>query len=159
MSKKRPGKVDRRARGRPVEAARDLIPYSRWKLYRAIFAGEIEAVVHSQTVYLDRSSLAAYALAQKNLLPLPGWVPVREAAREAGRSYTSLKEWLTAHNLPLRVFLHPELNRPCRYMRQQDVEVYRRLAPTTDKNVPKRHRQERHTDTPAGKDDAHEETV
>ncbi len=123
-----------------VEAATDLLPYSRWKIYQAVFSGEIEAVIHSQTIYLDRRSVEAYRLEQRSLLPLPGWVLVRDAARQTNRSYTSLVDWLKLHERPVRVFLHPKLNRPCRYMRMTDLERYRCLTEGTDKHVPKQFR-------------------
>lgn len=123
-----------------VEAATECLPYGRWKIYRAVFAGEIEAVIHSQTIYLDRKSVERYRLEQQSLRPLPGWLPVREAARQVGRSYTSLSVWLRLRGKPLRIFVHPELNRPCRYMRRSDVEAYQRLARETDKHVPRRFR-------------------
>ena len=78
-----------------VEAATAILPYSRWKIYKAVFAGEIEAVVHSQTIYLDRKSVERYRLEQKSLLPLPGWILMQDAAQQVGRSYASLKAWLT----------------------------------------------------------------
>ena len=122
-----------------VEAAA-MLPYSRWKIYKAVFAGEIEAVIHSQTIYLDKKSVERYRLEQKSLLPLPGWVLVREAARQTGRSYTSLLGWLKIHEKPTRVFMHPTLNRPCRYMRVGDLEEYRSLARKTEKYKPRRFR-------------------
>ena len=123
-----------------VQAALEILPYGKWKVYKAIFAGEIEAVIHSQTIYLNKESVEAYGLEQKSLLPLPGWILVRDAARQVGRSYTSLKAWLKLHDKPTRVFMHPELNRPCRYMREGDVETYKRSAQETDKYVPRRFR-------------------
>lgn len=123
-----------------VQAALEILPYGKWKVYKAVFSGEIEAVIHSQTIYLDKKSVEAYRLEQNSLLPLPGWVLIRDAAREVQRSYTSLKAWLKLHDKPTRVFMHPELNRPCRYMRESDLETYKRLAEQTDKHVPKRFR-------------------
>ena len=120
-----------------VEAAAELLPYSRWKIYRAVFAGEIEAVIHSQTIYLDRRSVEAYRLEQKSLLPLPGWILMQDAAQQVGRSYTSLRAWLTLHERPIRVFLHPKSHRPRRYMLRADLEKYRQTAAKTDKHVPK----------------------
>ena len=123
-----------------VQAALDILPYGKWKVYKAIFSGEIEAVIHSQTIYLDQESVEAYRLEQKSLLPLPGWILVRDAARQVHRSYSSIKAWLTLHDKPIRVFMHPTLNRPCQYMREKDLEAYKRLAKQTDKHVPKRFR-------------------
>lgn len=123
-----------------VAAAVDLLPYSRWKVYQAVFAGEIAAVIHSQTIYLDRQSVVAYRLEQRSLLPLPGWVLIRDAARQTNRSYTSLVGWLKLHERSIRVFLHPDLNRPCRYMRQTDLETYRRLTEETEKHIARRFR-------------------
>lgn len=121
-----------------VEAAAAILPYSRWKIYKAVFAGEIEAVVHSQTIYLDKKSVEAYKLEQKSLLPLPGWVLMQDAAQQVGRSYTSLKAWLTLHECPVRVFLHPKSHRPRRYMLRADLERYGQTVTKTDKHVPKR---------------------
>ena len=123
-----------------VQAALELLPFGKWKVYKAVFSGEIEAVIHSQTIYLDKKSVEAYRLEQKSLLPLPGWILIRDAAREVHRSYTSLKAWLKLHDKPTRVFMHPEFNRPCRYMRQGDLETYKRIARETEKHVPKRFR-------------------
>ena len=123
-----------------VQAALEILPYGKWKVYKAIFAGEIAAVIHSQTIYLDSESVETFRLEQKSLLPLPGWIPIREAARQVHRSYSSVKTWLMLHDKPIRVFIHPTLNRPCRYMREGDLETYKRLAEQTDKHVPKRFR-------------------
>lgn len=123
-----------------VQAALEILPYGKWKVYKAIFSGEIEAVIHSQTIYLNRESVEAYGLEQKSLLPLPGWILVRDAARQVHRSYTSLRAWLKLHDKTTRIFMHPELNRPCRYMREADLEVYERLAKQTDRYIPKRFR-------------------
>lgn len=121
-----------------VEAATTILPYSRWKIYKAVFSGEIEAVIHSQTIYLDKESVERYRLEQKSLSPLPGWVLVREAARQAGRSYTSLLSWLKLHEKQTRVFVHPGLNRPCRYMRVGDLEAYQSVVRKTEKYKPRR---------------------
>lgn len=123
-----------------VEAATDSLPYSKWKLYKAIFAGQIKAVIHSQTIYLDKQSLESYKLEQKSLLPLPGWVLIRDAAKEVFRSYSSLKAWLDLHKKPTRVFMHPQLNRPCRYMQCSDLEDYQRYTQKTEKHIPKKFR-------------------
>ncbi len=120
-----------------VEAATAILPYSRWKIYKAVFAGEIEAVIHSQTIYLDKKSVEAFRLEQKSLLPLPGWLLMQDAAQQVGRSYTSLKAWLTLHERPVRVFLHPNSHRPRRYMLRADLERYRQTAAKTDKHIPR----------------------
>ena len=120
-----------------VEAATDLLPYSRWKIYKAAFAGEIEAVIHSQTIYLDKKSVEAYKLEQKSLLPLPGWMLIQDAAQQVGRSYPSLVAWLKVHERPVRVFTHPQSNRPRRYMLRTDLENYKQLAAKTDKHIPR----------------------
>jgi hypothetical protein len=127
-----------------VEAAAQLLGCGRWKVYRAVFAGDIAAVIHSQTIYLERRSVEAFHLERRSLLPLPGWLPVREAARQAGRSYTSLAGWLQLHERPVRIFLHPRLRRPCRYMRSGDLEQYRHQAAQTEKHVPRQFRPDRH---------------
>lgn len=123
-----------------VQAALEILPYGKWKVYKAIFSGEIKAVIHSQTIYLDKQSVEDYRLEQKSLLPLPGWILIRDAAKQVKRSYTSLKAWLKLHDKPTRVFMHPELNRPCRYMREKDLEAYERLARETDKYMPRQFR-------------------
>ena len=120
-----------------VEAAAELLPYSRWKIYKAVFASEIEAVIHSQTIYLDKKSVEAFRLEQKSQLPLPGWILMQEAAQQVGRSYTSLKAWLTLHERPVRVFLHPKSHRPRRYMLRADLEKYKQTAAKTDKHIPR----------------------
>ena len=120
-----------------VKAALDILPYGKWKVYKAIFAGEIEAVIHSQTIYLDRESVETYRLEQKSLLPLPGWVLIRDAAKQVNRSYTSLRAWLELHNKPMRVFMHPELNRPCWYMRESDLTAYQRITAESKKHIPR----------------------
>lgn len=130
----------RPANSMTIEAAQDIIPYGRWKLYQAIFAGDINAVMHSQTMYLDKTSVEAYALRQKSLLPIPGWIYIKGAAESVGRTYPSLHKWLKTHHRPIRKFLHPKLNRICSYMRQQDFEDYKRLVPATSNFVPKVHR-------------------
>ncbi|MCA9839651.1 MAG: hypothetical protein KC422_22265 [Trueperaceae bacterium] len=126
--------------GLTVEAALDILPYSKWKLYKAIFSGQIKAVIHSQTIYLDRQSVKQFKLEQQSLLPLPGWVLIRDAAKTTGRSYTSLKAWLDHHQKPTRIFMHPRLHRPCRYMKQTDLNHYQSLSQETAKHIPKRFR-------------------
>ena len=120
-----------------VEAAAAILPYSRWRIYKAVFSGEIEAVIHSQTIYLDKKSVEAFRLVKKSLLPLPGWILMQDAAQQVGRSYTSLRAWLTLHERPIRVFLHPKSHRPRRYMLRADLEKYKQTAAETDKHVPK----------------------
>lgn len=123
-----------------IRAALDVAGCSRWRLYRAVFAGEITAVIHSQTIYLNERSVTAFALARRSLRPLPGWVLVRDAASAAGRTYPSLREWLDRHGKPTRRFLHPTLGRMCLYMRAEDAAAYREVAMgTTSLSASSRH--------------------
>ena len=123
-----------------VEAATDILKFSKWKIYKAVFSGHIKAVIHSQTIYLDKESVQRFKLEQKSLLPLPGWILIRDAAAKVNRSYSSLKAWLDSHQKETRVFLHPTLNRPCRYMQCADLEAYRLQSQRTSKHVPKKYR-------------------
>lgn len=120
-----------------VAAATEVTAHSKWKLYKAIFSGKLNAVIHSQTIYIEPESLKRFKLEQRSLLPLPGWIMVKEGADISNRSYTSLNAWLKLHNKETRVFLHPILNRPCRYMLRADLESYKGQTEKTAKHIPK----------------------
>lgn len=109
------------------------------KVYRLIREGVLRAQYHGGSLYVHPGDATWFLKTEREAMPLAGWVPLTDVRMEAKRSQQALDSFIRRRDLPTKVFKHPRLSRPSRYMRARDAETYRALAAANGKYTPKVH--------------------
>ncbi len=122
-----------------VKVLKDRLKASKNTIYRLIHTGELEGRNYKGTLYIDPEDAERLELQRKYQKPLIGWELITGVYTEAGRTQQALDAWIKRHRVPIRLYLHPHMNKVARFMPTDDAKAYRALAGKTGKYTPKAH--------------------
>jgi excisionase family DNA binding protein len=122
-----------------VKALTERLKVSKNTIYRRVHSGELRAFNHKGVLYIDPESAERLELERKYEKPLIGWELVASVRAETGRTQQALDAWIKRHNIPIRLYLHPHMNKAARYMPTDAADAYRALAGKTDKYIPNKY--------------------
>ena len=102
----------------------DLPLRGREHLGRLEREGKVTVIRFRKNLYLSPDDARYVRQTLLDRLPLPGWVPLAETARNTGKTRQALAAWLKRRNSETRIYLDTESHQFVRHLTRKDADEY-----------------------------------
>lgn len=134
-------RAERRPKGwMTVKSVLAELPYQNTSGYHLLrqleHKGEITVQTWRKNSYVSKGDAAHLLQTFRSTLPLPGWVPLQEAARRAGVTPGAVSKWAKRNSFELRFYRHPGHFHIVHYLEAKHAESY--IAQTEPRRIGRR---------------------